>query len=1479
MEFCHVWSLADGGNGHAYILVNQGGFGWTWSEADEDAKGRGGLLATLTSGEERGFVAGAFGDILAEDSNYQFMGPWLGAAQDVQATDVADGWSWLTGEPWDSEDAAWQSMNSEPNDSDSVEDGQENCLQFSGTSAYSWNDAGCNNLTQGYLLELPSENGSCASSTEALVCAEYDDGAAAALGEPCAQEPGGPAACQQPGQCIQGTCETVCKTNDEAPNCNLCSNGHTVISQELNLGVCETTCVPDCGGSLAADDLVLTSASPGCEEPPGADTMYVVKTYENNLFKLGNFFSPNACVLEFDYEDLSTGVYGTLSVDANAGQAGVVLETGETLSSPNSWGPWLTGTDIVVRCCDESDTTEAGQPGVDVNNATLTIFESSQYDYETFSLQAACGDDGCGGSCGECDGGANCVTSQCLCTTKTDTTTGCHQDQVWLFDSCGTPYYITNSCGFGCENGECLDCVPDCDGKACGDDGCSGSCGTCSGSESCESGECVASNECGGDQTLTADAQVVEALAGCTEYNGVLSLAGAGITDLSPLAELTSITGLVINATSVVSITLNALGSADSFEAKNNALLEAISMVSLDNVTDFIVDGSPGLTSLEVTSLQSVVALHLTELSGLQTLNGFGDLTSVHGLILEELDSLESLSGLEELETIEETLSVTDCANLEALPPLSLTSAPTTVTLEDNPRLCGFTAFTWVEDELLCTDPGCTYTYFGLYDPCDGAQCGEGCGDYGSCMDEAGMTALNCSGANEICQDNQCVYCEPNCSAKSCGDDGCGGLCNDGTCTSGSACFAGTCSALCNPGEQGCTENTCPGQMVQSGAAYACECDVEGGNCAPNTCAQAQDYIIAAPFNASYALSHDASSPSASNVYTNEFRADAAGAVCGDEWGYFEGGTSGFSMGTWPEAVWSFSPADQGFYRFVFSVQNQAATPNFTPAVWMINETQSWNGCHTLSSNVVGAECARVGAVNGTHSRLIHDQHVTHMTTFAVTFPHGTGGTLNVAITYCGNSQSDCPIACGNGVVEAGESCDDGNNMSGDACSADCQVERFVDNGDGTVTDNGPPWLGGTGPPKMWAQCSQNSDYDFDNGYSAVNSGGEFSASCAAAEAFSYCSGDDQDACEHYEATQEPEAALGINSELYAACGRMNEGLGFAGHTNWRVPTEIELARLVFCSGLKVNDDGHPNGEGPCTIQGLQQSPAVTPTIDGGLFPSTGLGKYWSSTAGDGEPSSTASAVGFGGGTYNQDPKTNNARVRCIRDTVTCTPACIDKECGGDGCGGSCGTCGAGEVCTPKHECMDPYIDDEDDDGIVIATATELMWMSCVMPAFASYTETQAMNAIDSTLTSLSSCPDPGTNFRYCLYNTNACNGGPDNYDNSDFNQAELSYGYTNQDIHETCATLNLAGYGGASSGWRVPTLGELESLVPLDDAYFQEAFINQGGNGNQPGPVYWSSTSQTKLQANALDVAAGTVTTVAKQKYRLLRCVRSLED
>ncbi|MFO0547500.1 MAG: MYXO-CTERM sorting domain-containing protein [Polyangiaceae bacterium] len=74
----------------------------------------------------------------------------------------------------------------------------------------------------------------------------------------------------------------------------------------------------------------------------------------------------------------------------------------------------------------------------------------------------ACGDDGCGGTCGTCPSGSSC-----------DQAGQCQPDNP--------------------------QCVPDCNGLECGDDGCGGVCGDCLDGETCDpSGQCVATNGAGG---------------------------------------------------------------------------------------------------------------------------------------------------------------------------------------------------------------------------------------------------------------------------------------------------------------------------------------------------------------------------------------------------------------------------------------------------------------------------------------------------------------------------------------------------------------------------------------------------------------------------------------------------------------------------------------------------------------------------------------------------------------------------------------------------------------------------------------------------------------------------------------------------------------------------------------------------------------------------------------------------------------------
>ena len=91
----------------------------------------------------------------------------------------------------------------------------------------------------------------------------------------------------------------------------------------------------------------------------------------------------------------------------------------------------------------------------------------------------ACGDDGCGGDCGECEPLSVCSTEG-LCECEFALCNGkCCDDEEVCFDE------------------EC--CVVDCVDKACGDDGCGGSCGECTGEqEACDGGICICQPDCTG---------------------------------------------------------------------------------------------------------------------------------------------------------------------------------------------------------------------------------------------------------------------------------------------------------------------------------------------------------------------------------------------------------------------------------------------------------------------------------------------------------------------------------------------------------------------------------------------------------------------------------------------------------------------------------------------------------------------------------------------------------------------------------------------------------------------------------------------------------------------------------------------------------------------------------------------------------------------------------------------------------------------
>lgn len=140
----------------------------------------------------------------------------------------------------------------------------------------------------------------------------------------------------------------------------------------------------------------------------------------------------------------------------------------------------------------------------------------------------SCGDDGCEGECGACDADQVCdAAGACVAPPE-----ACGDGQCGAGEDCST---CAQDCGDCCGDGRCADvencascaadcacadgedcapdrrecvpvCVPQCDGRNCGGDGCGGECGACADAQACEAGVCVdvcqpdcTDRVCGGD--------------------------------------------------------------------------------------------------------------------------------------------------------------------------------------------------------------------------------------------------------------------------------------------------------------------------------------------------------------------------------------------------------------------------------------------------------------------------------------------------------------------------------------------------------------------------------------------------------------------------------------------------------------------------------------------------------------------------------------------------------------------------------------------------------------------------------------------------------------------------------------------------------------------------------------------------------------------------------------------------------------------
>lgn len=99
---------------------------------------------------------------------------------------------------------------------------------------------------------------------------------------------------------------------------------------------------------------------------------------------------------------------------------------------------------------------------------------------------------GASATCSDTDNGKNYSERGTACVGPTCYTDNCSGTKLTEYycnkNNLGSASY---SCPYGCVNGACSKCVPNCAGKQCGTDGCGGSCGNCQPGQSCSNGTCT----------------------------------------------------------------------------------------------------------------------------------------------------------------------------------------------------------------------------------------------------------------------------------------------------------------------------------------------------------------------------------------------------------------------------------------------------------------------------------------------------------------------------------------------------------------------------------------------------------------------------------------------------------------------------------------------------------------------------------------------------------------------------------------------------------------------------------------------------------------------------------------------------------------------------------------------------------------------------------------------------------------------------
>ena len=185
------------------------------------------------------------------------------------------------------------------------------------------------------------------------------------------------------------------------------------------------------------------------------------------------------------------GTGGTCDAAGKCGQCAPKCDTG---SCNDGCGGFCPGSCNDGNACTDSDACNSGKcQGAQLNCDDANACTTDSCDQASGCKHANNASAGCNDG-NPCTGNENCSSGACSGTKLT-----CDDQNECTTDACDSKNGCQNTAksnGSACSagSGKCLDggcCVPKCSGKACGDDGCGGQCGSCGSTSACSAGQCV----------------------------------------------------------------------------------------------------------------------------------------------------------------------------------------------------------------------------------------------------------------------------------------------------------------------------------------------------------------------------------------------------------------------------------------------------------------------------------------------------------------------------------------------------------------------------------------------------------------------------------------------------------------------------------------------------------------------------------------------------------------------------------------------------------------------------------------------------------------------------------------------------------------------------------------------------------------------------------------------------------------------------